>query len=679
MKYQESEGSTEKGNRTPNFTIIGRDRTTDRSHSSVMIRARVINSITSRNVAANADVATNTTKPLFATNVSSKKRDARGETSNYAVMIVAIVTLILSVYSIFGLYTMLHTDVLTRPIKIVVPVSNVGDQTPLKVLDEIRAEFNERYKVKNNGKIILDGPGLLKNGLYSFGSIENTARRILEAASAKRPFVMAFSGYSITVGRGNFYNQSFPFVVGNILEGPMQSIFGIPLVVRNSAIGGIPSFPYGFCLEHFLGSDPDVVSWDYSMNEGARDASVLEAFLRQVKAQLPKNPMVIMADTNKVRMKALDEYTHKGWLKDAIAIGDKGILNEQEIFGDKERRKPEEQLPVGFREWDQFGAPKNCPGRGSWHPKRQEHAMRGWMIAMHFVDAMEKAIAMKAESSNHFEERQVSNKVIKFGKPVSNLPQNDPEVTELLFGHTSGNTKEEEYVMKQLSCRTSFLPATDHTKTLPSVVVSGLGDENMDIMTDRSDKDYRAGWVLDVSTVERDTKRKVERCGGLGYVDMKIALYGVPESGKLRLWLPFEGPSHDHHNHDGADANAKHWFDDFVLCEANEKRGEEACQLNRDLEIIVGGVEVTPENIHPLKGAAEYLKRPTCVNVGVPKDAVVTTLGDLRTSDGKQPSARISNNYGRDALGMVVDVKAKQGVRRETGACCLSHIVWEQH
>ena len=309
--------------------------------------------------------------------------------------------------------------------------------------------------------------------------------------------------------------------------------------------------------------------------------------------------------------------------------------------------------------------------------------MMGWMIAMHFIEAMEKAIELREkENTPGSMTRQKQQSSSSFAKPLSSkLPQNDPEVTELLFGHPKDGN-ENELMMKQLSCRTSFLPATDHSKTLPSVVVSGLAEGELDIMVDRTDEHYKEGWVLDVSKVERDTKRKVEKCGGLGYVDMKIALYGVPESGKIRLWLPFEGPSHDHHDHDGADNVAKHWFDDFVLCEANDKRPEEACKLDRDLELIVGGVEVASENIHHLKGAAEYLKRPTCVNVGIPSDANVTPLGEVRTTEGRllsQDEKAKFGAYGDDALGILVDVTAKPSVTRQNGACCLSHIVWEQH
>jgi hypothetical protein len=329
-------------------------------------------------------------------------------------------------------------------------------------------------------------------------------------------------------------------------------------------------------------------------------------------------------------------------------------------------------VPAGLKDWEEFGAPARCPGRGSWHPKKMEHELIGWMIAMHFLQALERAHTLLLNGSDVPRQLQAPS----FPAPLAKTPGNDPEVTELLYGHATGD----DYRMKDLSCRTSFLPATDHSKVLPSVVVSGLLPGDLDIMKDRTDAHYSKGWVLDVSKIERDTKRKVEACGGLGYMDMKIALYGVPASGTLRLWLPFEGPSHDDHDHDTTDdVAAKHWFDDFIICEANEKRSDEACKLDQDMAITVGGVEVT--RISPIKGAGEYLKRQTCVNVGVPKNAKVTQLKSVLSTDGKPLSTQDKTKFGGNdkAVGLVVDIKVRDKVTRANGACCLSHIVWEQH
>jgi hypothetical protein len=578
-------------------------------------------------------------------------------------MIVVIMVLAIIGMGFMSIYGMLF---LTKSIDKPPPprhLRKASSNQARRVLQTIRRRFSDRY-----GSVAKE---LLQQGLHAFGSIDHTAQRILTASQEGRPLVMAFSGYSITVGRGNFFNQSFPFVVQQTLGSAVEEIFGIPLVVRNGAIGGIPSFPYGFCLAHFLGQDPDIISWDYSMNEGGKDSSVLEAFVRQATQQLPQRPMIIMLDTNANRMNLLKEYTEKGWLNDALAVAKKEIVDEDKVL-------VMEPLPPGFEEWDQFGAPPSCPGRGSWHPKKQEHALIGWLISMHFVEAMTRAVEIQdnPKETALVDSRQLATPPT-FTKPLSHkLPDNDPEVTELLFGHLQESNN---YLMKDLSCRTSFLPATDHSKTLPSIVVSGFAQGDLDIMIDRTDAHYKEGWVLDVSKVERDTKRKVENCGGLGYIDMKIALYGVPESGKLRLWLPFDGPSHDHHSHDHSDNDANHWFDDLIICEANEKRNDDACKLDRDLDIVVGGVPVT--SIHPIKGAGEYLKRTTCANVGVPEGAIVTTLGNVQNTEGRLLSDEEKLKFGvkDDALGLVVDITVKSTVTRSKGACCLSHVVWEQH
>lgn len=232
-------------------------------------------------------------------------------------------------------------------------------------IKQVRDEFFRRYGADYAEK-------LFQQGVQSFGSLDATALRMVQAAKENRPFVMAFSGYSITVGRGNFFNQSFPFVLERVLQEPIRNILGIPLVVRNAAIGGIPSFPYGFCLDHFLGADPDVIGWDYSMNEGPRDSSVLEAFIRQASQQLRKRPMIIMLDRNAQRTKLLEQYASSGYLEDSIAVSKKEVIDDN-VF-------QQHPIPEGFQDWDEFGAPRLCPGRGSWHPKRQEHSMIGWLI-----------------------------------------------------------------------------------------------------------------------------------------------------------------------------------------------------------------------------------------------------------------------------------------------------------
>ena len=526
-----------------------------------------------------------------------------------------------------------------------------------EAIDKVKEEFYDRYGGQAQATQYLE-----KTITFFGNSIDSTADRILRAIAKKQPFVMGFAGYSITVGRGNYFSQSFPFVVERVLRDAMLAVGLSNFYVRNSAIGGIPSFPYAFCFDHFVSKDTDVLSWDFSMNEMAKDPAVFEAYLRQALHQLPKQPMIIMVDNNVQRTKVLQDYVKTGLLQGALTVA-----KAESVIDSKLLQLPDHQKPKGLQEWDVFGAPDGCPGKGSWHPKKQEHEFMGYMIAMHFIQALERVHEIQLASPKQWHQPYLDTPVVPkvlFPNPLSVPPPNDASVTEILFG-TKMDTN--QYQMKELSCRTNFLPATDHTRVLQTLVVSGLAvDATADnIMESRADNMYQKGWVLDVSEVERDTKRKVEQCGGLGYIDMKIALYGTPESGPLELWLPYEGQPHDHPHDVTTRTNAQHWFDGLIICEANDKRSNKACQLDRDVEYTVGGIQVS--NVVMVNGAGEYLKRKTCVNVGVPAGAQISP---------RKSSAGVDAG---DSIGLPVRINAKNPVTRKDGACCLSHIVWEQH
>ena len=135
---------------------------------------------------------------------------------------------------------------------------------------------------------------------YERAMIDRTALRRLGASAApekRRNFVVSFGGYSVTVGRGNLFCQSSPFVVRRILGELVNDLLGVDLIARNAAIGGIPSFPFGWCLPNFLGEDSDLVSWDYGMNEGNRDQG-LEGYICQAMNSMLKSPIIMVLDNN---------------------------------------------------------------------------------------------------------------------------------------------------------------------------------------------------------------------------------------------------------------------------------------------------------------------------------------------------------------------------------------------
>lgn len=536
-----------------------------------------------------------------------------------------------------------------------------------ELISQMRQTFYDRY----GGE--LEAAAMLKRGITPAAgtpedekkAIAHTAERIILARQNTREFVMSFGGYSVTVGRGNYYNQSYPFILQEVLK-PVFEAIDLELVVRNSAIGGIPSFPYGWCLPNFLGTDSDVVSWDYGMNEGS-EAQAFESYMRQSIATLPKRPMMIMLDTKRSRVDMMKAYNGNGALLDSIAVGRGDVVKKDyKSIGTDDSTKP-----IGFQKWNEWGAPKGSPGQSNWHPKKMEHELIAWMIAMRFLDSLEAAVDMLDSGYIVDNEDSKHEKLALLPPPISHShlrSDGGPETpSHILYGiplDSSDRSELAPWVMDAVSCRTSFLPNI-HGK-LSEIVVSGLAEDVGDDLKSRDDSLYTSGWVVDVGKVERATKRKVESVGGLGYIDMKNAMYGIPESGTLRLSLPHERPVHNHSHNSDADMLARHWFETLVFCEVNEKRGKDECVPETDMTFIVGNVK--SESVVQITNAAAYLKKSICLNVNIPEDARVTV---------KDPG----DEGGEDVIvELTVDVSvSNKGVTRKNGACSISHVVWQSH
>ena len=164
---------------------------------------------------------------------------------------------------------------------------------------------------------------------------------------------------------------------------------------------------------------------------------------------------------------------------------------------------------------------------------------------------------------------------------------------------------------------------------------------------------------MDVGQVERETKLKVQKYGGLGYIDMKTALYGIPSSGALKLWLPYEISSTRPVQSTG-DVQARTYFNSVVLCEVNEKRGDKECSMVSDLAFRVGGTLVSKADITQINTVASYLKKDICIRLEIPKEAKLSARGA--------------------EYGLPVDIAVSRAdVSRENGACSLSHVIWEHN
>ena len=544
-------------------------------------------------------------------------------------------------------------------------ITNARDQ-----ITKVRETFYTRYGGKSEA---LD---MLKRGLRTFeneknaaaaaqknmGSVRSTADRYLRSilrfeannqsslASQQAEFVMAFGGYSVTVGRGNHFEQSYPFIMEKILA-PILALppLGLKIVVRNSAIGGIPSFPYGWCLPNFLGEDADAVSWDYGMNEG-NGAAGLESYVRQALMMPKSPPMFILLDMKRPRLDLLQSYVNMGFLPDPVALGGRDAVDKKLL------QLPETDKPLGLQKWDDWGAPKGSPGQSPWHPKKMEHELMGWMMAMHMLDAVEVALNIMEEDPNWRENvlRQDPSLGGELPPPVTDVSKIG--AASVLHGAPSKDDPS-KWHMNRVSCRTSFLPNV--FGKFDSIIESGVTKDENDMLQSRDDSLFNGGWVMDVGKLERETKVKVQKYGGLGYIDMKTALYGIPSSGTLKLWLPYELSATNPVQSTG-DIQARIYFNSVVLCEVNEKRGEKECNMVSDLAFEVGGVAVAKAGVTQIKGVASYLKKDICTRLDIPTDAKLSTKGN--------------------AFGLPLDITVtRSDVSRENGACSISHVIWEHN
>ena len=323
------------------------------------------------------------------------------------------------------------------------------------------------------------------------GSVRSTADRYLRSilrfeenqssslsAFQHAEFVMAFGGYSVTVGRGNHFEQSYPFIMEKILA-PILALppLGVKLVVRNSAIGGIPSFPYGWCLPNFLGEDADAVSWDYGINEG-NGAAGLESYVRQALMMPKSPPMFILLDMKRPRLDLLQKYVNMGFLPDPVALGGRDAVNKKLL------QLPETDKPPGLQKWDEWGAPKGSPGQSPWHPKKMEHELMGWMMAMHMIDAVEVALNVMEKDPNWREKVLQQNPSLggELPAPVTDVAASG--AASILHGAPSTDDSS-KWHMNHVSCRTSFLP--NMFGNFDSIIESGVTKDEEDMLQSRDD------------------------------------------------------------------------------------------------------------------------------------------------------------------------------------------------
>jgi hypothetical protein len=527
--------------------------------------------------------------------------------------------------------------------------------------------------------------------------LQHTTCRILNAHRDHRPFRFAFGGYSVTAGRGNYFQQSFPFVMKQQLQTLFQ-LLGIELEVRNAAIGGCPSFPYGWCMTNFWGNSPDVVSWDYSMNEAGGDPMGMEAYLRHVMV-LPSRPKLIILDSYSMgtdRRKLLHSYAAyaRRWYSGTVSSAhDPVVIHTDRVVPSFLEIQPEDRRPTGFRDWRTFGAPLSAPGQSRHHPAVKEHEFMAWLISMHFLSALELA-AMVLQDEVDESTQQLRDQcdriyqsfhddmstAVSLPQPVTNATVQSTLWKSLLWGEKSSSPENgPKWTMNPIHCRTSFEPIV--LGNLSDVVVSGSVGEDLDVLLPKSKMFYNQGWVLDLSDEEKKAKRNLARFGGLGFIDSKRAYYGIYTSGTLRMFLPHDSSRSENSNRrPRVGDKALDWIKSITVCEVNAKKfGGSSCDIARDVHFTVGGVNATLESTIDANGAM-YLGKKLCTYVSVPEKALLTSRAEIIQKDSKRIVASHPIGHPEDdlvGLEVTITIHNHHIVKRDD-SCSVSHVIWEQ-
>ena len=165
----------------------------------------------------------------------------------------------------------------------------------------------------------------------------------------------------------------------------MKYLLSVDLKASNATIGGIPSFPYGWCLLNFLGKYYDLVSWDYGMNKG-NGYQGLEVYAFHAMTSMSKSPMIMVLDNKGMTMDLLQRYVQGGSLEDLFTVKrGKGFISLTLILF------PKEENPEGLRGWYFGVAPLGILGQSSWHIRLKENEKIVWIVNMKLLRAVEQA------------------------------------------------------------------------------------------------------------------------------------------------------------------------------------------------------------------------------------------------------------------------------------------------
>ncbi len=539
----------------------------------------------------------------------------------------------------------------------------------LEAAAEIREQFALMYGGEDAARALLSlglstfEPQSKENPLQIPEGIRYTAKRILDAMKGNKVMKISFAGGGAVSGRGNYYDESFPSVLAQILMDPFEKL-GITLEVRNAAIADIGSFPYGFCLNNFLGFDADVVSFDPEMISRGDNTAAFEAYLRNA-ISMEHSPMLLMRETSytETRRDLIQKYVDLGTMSDPL------------IFNVEAARAPfnnldDSILPPGFQDWMEFSGPGASPGKTRSNIPKAQHDLIGRMLSMYFLAAAELAIAQDLGLDNLPKgsldvgpTSKSSYRHYYLPPPQSDDSEKSKNITMLYGSKIPGDQK---WYMNEVHCRTSFDPTI--YGELDDIIVSGTDAEDIDLLRPRGPMLYNKNWVLDMGSVGKQLANSLEQYN-FGYQDRRKGYFGIRPSGNLTMFIPYElnDSVTKYEQLEGKKPNEM--FKSVVVCQVNERAN---CQVDKDISFVLGGKQSQPHLLEA--NGVSYLGRKHCVSLDIP-DSATWSKKEMEGSD----TGGWLRSSAKEASGLSLNIfVSNELLFWKDGPCSVSHVIWEQ-
>ncbi len=303
----------------------------------------------------------------------------------------------------------------------------------------------------------------------------------------------------------------------------------------------------------------------------------------------------------------------------------------------------------------------------------------GWMISLHIYEAILivaiHLILVHNDNDGLFQKQHDLENIKYLPEPTAILDSTKGKSNFALSMMAGTNaTTNTKWNLNPIHCRTSYDPV-HFGGALEDIIVGGTTGEDLDLKLPRGPMLYNKAWVVDLDSQEK-RNYKINQQYKLGYKDLKRAYFGVPASGSLKMFLPLD----DDAKSDSTKNNslAQQMYKTLLICEIKQVKIHESCDMERDMEVMIGGQKTEKINYLSAEGTS-YLGQKLCANVEIPETAKITSKRQYLHEIDNDTYLRASNeNTNKNQIGISLEIKVIGDiVTWKTGPCTISHIIWE--